>query len=86
MEGNNVRNNDGDNTQNKKPSLYELQNKYSHINFNKTFIQIPGKTNFISLSEYINDYYDKNELQKYNSLNLFFHGFRNGFTKKTAKK
>ena len=85
MEENNVRNNDGDNTQNKKPSLYELQNKYSHINFNKTFIQIPGKTNFISLSEYINDYYDKNELQKYNSLNLFFHGFRGGFTKKTAK-
>ena len=56
MEENNVRNNDGDNTQNKKTSLYEFQNKYSHINFNKTFIQIPGKTKFISLSEYINDY------------------------------
>lgn len=63
-----------------KLSLKELKKKYSHINFDKTSIQIPGKTEPISLSNYIEKYNKNASLDNLKSLDLFFHGFLGGDT------
>lgn len=58
--------------------LKYLKNRYKHINFDKTFINIPGVCKTITLSKYFNKYGIPGEIEKLDNLRLYFHGFTEG--------
>lgn len=58
--------------------LKYLKNRYKHINFDKTFINIPGVCKTITLSKYFTEYRIPGEIEKLDNLRLYFHGFTEG--------
>ncbi len=58
--------------------LKYLKNRYKHINFDKTFINIPGVCKTITLSKYFTKYGIPGEIEKLDNLRLYFHGFTEG--------
>lgn len=58
--------------------LKYLKNRYKHINFDKTFINIPGVCKTITLSKYFTEYGISGEIEKLDNLRLYFHGFTEG--------
>lgn len=58
--------------------LKYLKNRYKHINFDKTFINIPGVCKTITLSKYFTEYGIPGEIEKLDNLRLYFHGFTEG--------
>ena len=64
--------------------LKYLENKYKYIDFDKTFINIPGVCKTITLSKYFNKYGIPGEIEKLDKLRLYFHGFTEGNRKYSA--
>lgn len=58
--------------------LEYLRNRYKHINFDRTFINIPGVCKTITLSKYFTEYGIPGEIEKLDNLRLYFHGFTEG--------
>lgn len=66
---------------NNKIILQQLEKKYKHIDFDKTFISIPGVCKSITLSKYIKKYYHGTDFENFKNLRIYSHGMSEGISK-----
>lgn len=66
---------------NNKIILQQLEKKYKHIDFDKTFISIPGVCKSITLSKYIKKYYHNTDFKNFQNLRIYSHGMSEGISK-----
>lgn len=66
---------------NNKIILQQLEKKYKHIDFDKTFISIPGVCKTITLSKYIKKYYHGTDFKNFKNLRIYSHGMGEGVRK-----